>query len=158
MGSIGANKGAVQSNKVDSLYNRLRENPEALEEYGNGNEQILRTTLQNMTEDALARVEEEYGTESTGTKRNSSNISVTRDSIINNGGSLSIGEYTIEIGRTYNKKTDDYSGPFGKTTIVTGPGVSSSNFEERGTGSRVFRNTESAIDYVKKLNSRRRRR
>lgn len=67
---------------------------------------------------------------------------LTRDFIIENGGSIQNildSGFNIEIGRNWNAKKQDYSGPFGKSTIVTGPGVD-----------HVFRNTESAIAFLKK--------
>lgn len=67
---------------------------------------------------------------------------LTRDYILDQGGSIRNildSGFNIEIGRNWNAKKQDYSGPFGKSTIVTGPGVD-----------HVFRNTESAIAFLKK--------
>lgn len=70
---------------------------------------------------------------------------LTRDFIINNGGSFTQNGHTIEIGRGFNNKTNDYSGPFIKSTIVSGPKVKDDG------GIKTFRNTEKAIEFFNKL-------
>lgn len=60
-GFMEGKKAASKKNKSNSLYDSLKDNKEALEEYGNGDPEVLKTTLQNMAEDARQRVAEEYG-------------------------------------------------------------------------------------------------
>ena len=71
----------------------------------------------------------------------SSASGITVDDVKRNGGSMKIGGYLIDIGRLYNRKTDDYSGGFGKKTLV-------SNFD-KGV-ERVFNSPEKAVEFLNK--------
>lgn len=68
-------------------------------------------------------------------------INISEDTIKNNGGSLHIGDYVIEIGRLYDRKTDSYSGGFGKKTIV---------YNNAKGIDKVFNSPESAIEFLRK--------
>ena len=57
---IKKNEGTSKKSKKKSLYDHLKNNEDALEEYGDGDPEVLKTTLQNMTEDARQRIAEEY--------------------------------------------------------------------------------------------------
>ena len=67
-------------------------------------------------------------------------INISEESIKNNGGSLHIGDYVIEIGRLYDRKTDSYSGSFGKKTIV---------YNDAKGIDKVFNSPERAIEFLK---------
>lgn len=73
--------------------------------------------------------------------KSNSDINITEEVIKNNGGSLHIGDYVIEIGRLYDRKTDSYSGGFGKKTIV---------YNDAKGIDKVFNSPESAIEFLKK--------
>ena len=73
--------------------------------------------------------------------KSNSDINITEEVIKNNGGSLHIGDYVIEIGRLYDRKTDSYSGGFGKKTIV---------YNDAKSIDKVFNSPESAIEFLKK--------
>lgn len=73
--------------------------------------------------------------------KSDSSINITEEAIKNSGGSLHIGDYVIEIGRLYDRKTDSYSGGFGKKTIV---------YNDAKGIDKVFNSPESAIEFLKK--------
>ena len=73
--------------------------------------------------------------------KSNSDLNITEEAIKNNGGSLHIGDYVIEIGRLYDRKTDSYSGDFGKKTIV---------YNDAKGIDKVFNSPESAIEFLRK--------
>lgn len=68
-------------------------------------------------------------------------INISEEAIKNNGGSLHIGDYVIEIGRLYDRKTNSYNGGFGKKTTV---------YNHAKGIDKVFNSPQSAIEFLKK--------
>lgn len=66
---------------------------------------------------------------------------ISEEAIKNNGGSLHIGDYVIEIGRLYDRKTNSYNGGFGKKTTV---------YNDATGLDKVFNSPQSAIEFLKK--------
>jgi hypothetical protein len=73
--------------------------------------------------------------------KSSKDIMITEAAIKANGGSMQVGDYLIEIGRLYDRKSGSYSGDFGKKTTV---------YNDKKGIDEVFNSPEKAIEFLKK--------